>query len=327
MIDRNTVALAIFSQNMGRRKLPVGRFTVAVAGTQKRADARANDRLVAMCAAALVAAGRYIDLRRQRKARRQGRGGGRAMVVDKRVDARLRSLHKHLTSCVELYEGEDRGDEAQRLLDQYFPDGLGAVINAPYEEELVIAEHIAEAFNGVEAQLIEDLGARMFVDALDAVLPEYREVLALEDIVTATDVAEARNEMHLLMLRIVATILADHGDDPDALRALLAPIDDQDRRLAELYAARRRGASTGDADVSAADAAQAARDAEAERLAAGFDEEEAFDDFDLDPEQPEGAEAEGAEDAEGAEAEVAETNAGAPERPQPVIRPVPRGDG
>ncbi len=267
MIEQNALTLNVFSQNLGRRRLPVGRFTVAVGGTKTRARRRGSDRVVALCAAALTAAGRFIDLRRRRTARRDARGGGAAMAADKRVDARTRSVYKHLTSCVETYEGEEKGKAAQRLLDEYFPEGLGAIINAPYEEELVMVEHIVEAFNGPEAALIDGLGARMFVDAVDAVLPEYRDALALEELVTATEVAGARDAMHLLMLRIVATILADHGDDLEALRELMAPIDDQTKRLGELYAARRRGQSTGGLDLEANEAADVARGVEADDLA------------------------------------------------------------
>lgn len=269
-------ALYAFSRNMNRRRLPVGRYTVAVGGTHKRAQRRGADRIVLLCAAALAAADDYIDLRRRRQARREARGGGRAAAADKRVDARVRSIHKHLTSCVETFEGSPKGDEAQRLLDAYFPEGLGAVIGAAYEEELVLAEHMAEAFSGTEAEVIDGLGARIFVDALDDVLPEYRDALALEDLVSATQVAEARDVMHLALLRVVATVLADHGHDVEATRDLLAPIDDQDRRVAALYAARRRGQATGALDIPVDEAAAAlAEEAGDGAFDAAFDEEEA----------------------------------------------------
>lgn len=315
MIEQNPLALYVFTQTLNRRRLPVGRFTVAVGGTQKRAQGAGSDRVVALCAAALVAAGRYIDLRRRRKARRDARGGGRAMAADKRVDARTRSVYKHLTSCVETFADDEKGKAAQRLLDAYFPEGLGVIITAPYEEELVMVEHIAEAFGGREAAVVDELGLRMFVDALEAVLPEYRDSLALEDLVTATEVAAARDEMHLLMLRVVATILADHGDDVAAMRELLAPLDDQEKRLGQLYAARRRGQSTGGLDVGAGEAADVAREAEAEVLADGLlaDEEAGFE-ADLDAEVE-------AEDAVDIEAD----GPAADEVDPPVVRPIVRG--
>ena len=102
----DTAALAVFSPIITRRKLPVGRLTVAMSGTHKRASERGSNRVVALCAAALAAAGHYIELRRERRTLRAARGGGRAAEVDKKVDARIRSIHKHLTSCVETYEGE-----------------------------------------------------------------------------------------------------------------------------------------------------------------------------------------------------------------------------
>ncbi len=156
----------------------------------------------------------------------------------------------------------------------------------------MLAEHIAEAFSGVEAAVIDGLGARIFVDALDEVLPEYRDALALEDLVSATEVAEARDAMHLLLLRIVATVLADHGHDVEATRDLLAPIEDQDRRVAALYAARRRGQSTGALDIPVDEAAAAIDGAAADDAA--FDEDEAAADaLDLPPADAPGAPAPG----------------------------------
>ncbi len=140
MQEASLDALGAFSRNMNRRRLPVGRYTVAVGGAHKRAQRRGADRIVLLCAAALVAAEHYIDLRRRRQARRDARGGGRAAAADKRVDAGVRSIHKHLTSCVETFEGGAKAAEAQRLLDAYFPEGLGAIISAPYEDDFAIGE-------------------------------------------------------------------------------------------------------------------------------------------------------------------------------------------
>ena len=112
--------------------------------------------------------------------------------------------------------------------------------------------------------------------------------------------------MHLLLMRIVATILADQGADAEQARELLSPIDDQDRRLAAIYAARRRGQSTGAVDIDATAAADVAREAEAEALAEGLLADEAALDAEVE-----------AEDA-------VDVALDAPENDPPTVRPIVR---
>ncbi len=187
----------------------------------------------------------YDDFRMRRRVQRGAKGGGRATEVDRILDNVLAMKHSHLVGLKTATAGQPLHAKVVEVLDRCFPEGLGAVVKIPYEDELIQVRRIAAYLRSLDEGTIEALGIRWHFSEIERLLPEYAEALAARQLVTAGDVAYAREGMHAALCRLVAYVVAMYFDDEaiELRDKLLAPIFEQQARLSALMRARRLGRS------------------------------------------------------------------------------------
>lgn len=256
--------IALIDRARGLRRTVAGRAIQVCADIDRsliqRPEPLVQDRLQRLRHQSRV----YLDHRQRRDAQRTTRGDGRAAAADAQADIHLGIIYDTCDRFVRRAPHSPQGQAAQRILHRFFRRGLAAVVSIPFEDELVLAEYIHSALIAEHAADIATLKLEGQIEALGMILPEYRAALAREVTVTAQQVAEAYEAMQVAYFKLVFTIIGT-VDDPDWIDTLLAPVFDQDQRLAALHAARRSGRNNVglDLDAEAAEALAAAQAAEA----------------------------------------------------------------
>lgn len=269
--------LALIDRIRRLRRTVAGRLIQVTVDVQRIAGERNHPAIVPYADRAEGLARRYIDLRTRRDAQRNARSDGKAGEIDTEVDIYVGLIHEAADRFFRRMPNSAKGKAGQRILRAYFRRGLAAVISIPYEDELVLVEYIHEGLIGPHAEDVRTLAVGPHVESLGALLPQYRDALAIEDRISATEVAEAYEAMQVAYFRMVFAIASAVPSDEDA-ESLLDPVFEQDDRLAAVYAARRAGQSVAgaiddpDAEAEAildAELAEAeARDAEDREAAA-----------------------------------------------------------
>lgn len=254
----------------------------------QRARARHDDDLVALTARGAEAANRVIEVEEAYRLQTNARGDGEATRVDSLMDNAIEGL------CDALYNGlryfrqihdpiADRLDGFCRL---HFDGNVATITRVPFEIELGKVERLHAALVGPYADFVERLSLQLWIGLIGQHLPPYRAALAARSRVTGGDLRSARQRMHELTCAVVGHVTSRYIDEPDVIADLLAPLDDQQQRIAAIMRARRAGVRTGamedptadvagDASDADADAAEAAAEAEAAALDAAAEAEAA----------------------------------------------------
>lgn len=254
-------ALPLYSRFINVRRLPPGRARQALTSvhnalTPELVDLIGHaqaDELVAMIQTGYRTVETFVDLRGDRAAQTGARNEGEAGEADGWVDELLIGIHTAVTLAARRGKkrGAPIGDIAGRILDTILKKKLNQLINQPYEEELVEAECIHRVLTDKYAAHFDALGITALVEELGEALPVYRAALEPEQRVTGDMVRAAGDVMQLAVLEVIAWILGRFpGPDRAAARErLLAGVIDQDDRLYEAIAARRRAGGGGSVDV------------------------------------------------------------------------------
>lgn len=271
------MTLALYDRHMSVRRFPPGRAIQTLRNIDLIASRHGLADLQRLIVAALAAAMTYIRLRARRQTQRLSRGDGKAGAIDREVDNNVGQIYDLILREAEGYPETPIGKSCRAILAQFFQGGLWSVTRIPYEEEVVVVEMLVDALRAQHADTVAELGLARQLRRIEALLPAYQDALNVQESVSATDVGEAYAAMQVGLKRVVAWILAL---DTAALQAeLIAPVEDQDARLAAVWSARRQGETGGedlpeaemdlDAEARAAvDAAAAARSAVGEAGAA-----------------------------------------------------------
>lgn len=253
----------------------------------QRARAHHDDDLVALTARGAEAANRVIEVEEAYRLQTNARGDGEATRVDSLMDNAIEG------ACDALYNGlryfrqihdpiADRLDSFCRL---HFDGNVATITRVPFEIELGKVERLYAALTGPYADFVERLSLQLWVALIGQHLPPYRAALAARSRVTGGDLRSARQRMHELTCAVVGHVTSRYLDAPDVIAELLAPLDDQQQRIAAIMRARRAGVRTGamedpadaagDVSDTDADAAEAAAEAEEAALDAAAEAEAA----------------------------------------------------
>ncbi len=296
------------------RRTVAGRTLQAGTDVERLAGELNHPAVIPYAHRARDAARGHIDLRTGREAQRTDRGDGQTKPIDTETDIEVSIVHDTAKRYAERMPQSAKGKAGARILRHYFRRGLAAVIRVPYEDELILVEHLHEGLTGRHAADAAVLGLTGNVEAIGRLIPQYRASLAAEERISAQAVADAYEALQVAWFELAFAIVTLVRDEDDRV-AMLAPVFEQDDRLAALYAARRSGRSDVDLDTLDDEA-----DAEAAALLdAELAEAETNREADLAAEAERVAE----EVAPAPEAEPAEA---APEADPPALRPLPGSD-
>lgn len=180
--------------------------------------------------------------------------------MDPQVDRLISSIVDRLTNLVRsLRPTNPVAVKAQAFLAQWFPNGAGGITFLSYEEQLEEVEGLLGVFSDEEVKKdLELFGLTVDVQELADLAPHYRaeiENLPPKDLKYPA-VVEARQAGQTHLLRTAAKILANY-DSPELAEMqekLLAPILDQQQRLAE---AAKLGKKAADVDPDTGQETQA----------------------------------------------------------------------
>lgn len=224
-------------------QIPTGRRRLALRQVLEIAEARGDTAIAEAVRRALEINLRAHDLEgRWRHERHRDRMTRReAADIDKKLDRAVGALHRQLQDIRELFADEASGETAETILQRLFPEGAGAIVTMPFEEELGAVEYILGQLEEHWEDDLEDLGVASIVDRLDELAAEFADALAGSDReeVTWDQVREATQRGQEAMLSVVGKIVGEYGTDSDddvaARRELLGPILAQNERVGELY--------------------------------------------------------------------------------------------
>lgn len=228
-------------------KMSSARTDLALAQVEQRARALPDPTLVGLAEAGRAAAARTARVEAMHRTQSKARGSGEAKRVDKRMDAAVAGFFEGCVDEITYLRsaGDPAADAYQAIIDVHFAGQVSTITRAPYEEELQRVEALHAVLVGEAAELVERAGLSRWVRRIAADLQPYRDALAARKLVTRGDLASARNHMHGHTCGVVGYAVAMHGDSPSTLAELLAPIVDQQDRIAAVMRARRQGVATG----------------------------------------------------------------------------------
>ncbi len=234
------MAMPVHTRIQKLRQFPPGRANVAANNVAGLAYPLGYFDLRPFIDGALHATRDYVYVRSLRFGQIQARGEGRAAPIDRRCDVRIGFIHDTCARYVRDLPGSEEAAAAEKVLRRYFPRGLRAFVQAPYEEELIQLEILVDGLSGPDADLARTLTIGHHLAVLVELRPQYAAALEYEDKVTAGELATAWQAVHQAMIELFCAIVT-LVRDPEHQAKVLAPIFDQDDRLAAIYARRRSG--------------------------------------------------------------------------------------
>ena len=169
----------------------------------------------------------------------------RASELDVQLDRTLGGMTMLLSGVAHTFGDDGPGLKATALLQRLFPEGAVAITSMNYENELAACEVILKDLNDGRRADAEALGLAPHIQRLEQLLPAFRDALKQETTreVSFDEVREARARAQEAMLHVVSKILGDYGGSEPASvetrQALLAPVMNQNRRIAEALSNRR----------------------------------------------------------------------------------------
>ncbi len=242
-----------YTSRVNIRIQPPGRAKQSLTGTRSIALADGDAPLVAICDYGLAGVATYVDRRARRRIQREARSDGQARTLDRAVDTFIGDIVQALKRTPGRYPHyPERHEWAAHLLATFFPDGALAITNLPYEEELVIVEYIHHHLSTEHRLWCRALRIEGLVDDLGEVLPAYREALTPDELISVDDVNAAFEQIQHGLCAAVAHVMARFWrvEDAEERERRLRPIFDQDTRIGELFAARRRSGADVPIDIA-----------------------------------------------------------------------------
>lgn len=232
-------------------RMSSARVAVVMRQTEARAAEFDDGRLIELAQGGLVAAAEVADLEARRRLQTGQRGQGAAARVDAQMDASVIGLFDGLSDEVAYLERTDdpRAADYRLIITKHFQGQVSTITRAAYEDELQRVERLHADLIGPFADLIAQAGLEKWVGRIGETLPAYRAALEAQVLVTGGDVLTARRQMHLLVCAVVGHVISTYLSRADAIEKLLAPLVDQQDRIAAIMRARRNGATTGPVDA------------------------------------------------------------------------------
>lgn len=163
-------------------------------------------------------------------------GRGQAVALDREIDRALVALVQVCEALVKALGAEaGLGALAAAFLDRWFREGVAAVTQLAFEDELAQVQVLLEATTGegADAASAGALGLAPFLAQLTTLVPKFEAELGKVVVgeVSLDEVRAARHTLQSALALVVAGIVYEFDEDASACAAALAPIRDQQDRL------------------------------------------------------------------------------------------------
>lgn len=189
--------------------------------------------------------------RRWRRTRGKSVARGRAVEIDRRIDYVISGAYQSVLLVRRPLDPTDPvAIKADAFLEEYFADGAEPITNAEFEDALAIIEDMNDDFAVMPKTDLEDLNIVPFVRQLAVLAPAFEAELTLPNTkMRFSELRKARAEgqrrLEIVLSAIIASFHQDTPEDIEAFNGLIAPILDQNARIA----ARRKSSPAADVDV------------------------------------------------------------------------------
>lgn len=173
-----------------------------------------------------------------KSARSDARAG--SVETDNKIDRTISSIHRVAKAIADAPGESTKKEYAQRLVDEVFPEGVYPITSVEFQEQRMHVDELLEKLTGEYADCIDALGLNDELATLQDLQETFREQLSMVDheAVTFDQVQAARVEARESFYRMVAVIMGNYCDQPEAFRDLMEPIDQQQEKI-ERYVTRR----------------------------------------------------------------------------------------
>lgn len=168
--------------------------------------------------------------------RRQG-----IMKVDAQVDRAVSAIYDMAKVYLDFEPSTQAFQMADELVDAVFPQGVWPITSVRFEEQHNKVNQLIGRLRGRFSNHVAQLNLGLLLDRLETLNAEYNAQLsALDNFnISYSEVQEAENAAIEAYFGVVLVIWASHLDDPATRAALLAPVEEQNTRLARHHRARR----------------------------------------------------------------------------------------
>lgn len=236
------------TEHIAGRRMPVGRYLYALEDMLEIARDRGLGEVERAIEVALEQGrkAKRLEFSYNQTRDRTSKARGRSVVLDNQIDTLITSIRNLVQGRI-LGDGEDPVDKAaKKILDAVFPRGVQEITRQSFETQLATMTVMLELFHGELAEAIRLTGVEREVARLDALVAEFRRELRITQVqdVTYDEVQEALTELHeqtaIVRAICVATYPSLGKQATQARETLLAPLVDQEERVAESQRRHRR---------------------------------------------------------------------------------------
>lgn len=236
------------SNHIVGRRLPVGRYIYALEDMEAIARERALPEVEKAITLALGKArkAKRLEFSYNQTRDRTSKARGKSVVLDNQIDSLISSIRNLVQGRILGDEGDAVDAAAKQILDTVYPRGVQAITQQSFEAQLATMTVMLELFRGELKEAVELTGVDREVSRLEKLVEEFRKELRVTQVsgVTYDEVQEAMAELHEHTAIVRAVCIAAYPSlgkqATQARESLLAPLVDQEERVAEAHRRQRR---------------------------------------------------------------------------------------
>jgi hypothetical protein len=163
-----------------------------------------------------------------------------AVESDARVDRAISAIFDTAAAYKDFDPSSRYYKLAVELIEDVFPDGVWPITSVRYELEHIKVNELLERLRGPLAAHVDELNLGLFVDRAERLNDEYGGNLSSlnNQAVDYDDVEAAEHAAIEAYFEVVLVIWAAYIDDRATRARLLAPVEEQNKRIAEYYKER-----------------------------------------------------------------------------------------
>ena len=169
----------------------------------------------------------------------------RLTELDPILDRTIGAISRIASEAAATLVNTTQGEHGQLVVEKALPNGASGITSKSYVEQTTETTNIIALFKGELAPMIDSLGLGIYVDQLETLNNEFREILAAgpREGVTTDEVRAAnelgQNNLVQAVVMILGTYPSSSEEDLVARKEFLAPISRQNKLIYE-YLRRRR---------------------------------------------------------------------------------------
>ncbi len=236
------------TNHVKNRRMPVGRYIYALEDMSEIAKERALAGVKEAVDNALVTGrkAKRVQFSYEQTRDQTSKARGRSVELDQQIDAIIVAIRNVVRDRIIGIDGDPIEEAAQLILKTVYPRGARAITHLSFEAQLATMTVMIEHFRNDLAEAVTLTGVDREVSLMEELVEEFRTELRVSEKpgVTYDELKEAISELHehTALVRAVCVAAYPSLDQAatEARESLLAPLVDQENRVAEAQRRQRR---------------------------------------------------------------------------------------